>query len=141
MQLCSNECRFRCQAICSLQSTSVVYEIASSRDTESAELLSGPCSCVQLVDFISVLAAIVIFGNIFSVLVFKVQTSSASSRHHSAVSAYRSCHKCSMVQRAIVHLLQMSTCLVALHIAGEAILICQRKEHIQEHTVLTVRTG
>ena len=119
-----------------------MYEIACSRDTDSAELLSGPCSCVQLVDFVSVLAAIVIFGNIFSVLVFKVQTSSASSRHHSAVSAYRSCHKCSMVQRAIVHLLlKMFTCLVALHIAGEAILICQRKEHIQEHTVLTVRTG
>ena len=59
-----------------------MYEIATIRDTEMSEVQSDPCSCVQLVDFVSVLAAIVIFGNIFSVLVFKVRTSSASGRHH-----------------------------------------------------------
>lgn len=56
-----------------------MYEIATIRDTESAKVQSDPCSWVQLVDFVSVLAAIVIFGNIFSVLVFKVRTSCASS--------------------------------------------------------------
>jgi hypothetical protein len=72
--------------ICGLQAAFLIYEIATIKDTNSAELLSDQCSCViQLVDFVSVLAAMVIFGNIFSVLVFKVQTSSAPSRHYSAV--------------------------------------------------------
>ena len=42
----------------------------------------------------------------------------------------------------LLHLLpKFVTSLVALHIAGEAILICQRKKHVQEHTVFTVRAG